>query len=227
MKLLSIEASQKGFSLALSIEDKVVRYVTCLQKRKIDDTLIPEIKKLLTKAEWNFTDLDAVAVSQGPGSFTSLRVSVSAVKGMGFGTKCKIIAVPSMDVIAANAATSEVANICVVIDARRSMVFSARYVIDQGEMKKLSKDMLGTLDEVLAGIADETLFIGDGVSLYQTEIKKSCKSLAVLADDQMAKPHAKILAKLAWQKVQNKEFVKATELTPLYLYPEDCQVRKK
>lgn len=204
MKLLALETSQLGYSLALAENDQLKRYCTVKQKRLMEQTLMRHVRQLLRKANWTLDGIDVVAVSLGPGSFTGLRVGLASAKALVFGSRRRLIGVPSHDVIAASVAPSEDAMLCVMQDARREMVFRTRYRYDR--MWQLEEaTMLIPREEARAAW-------------------KGGQDKMVVED---AVPHAKTLIQLAWQRARYKQWDDPHTLAPVYVYSDACQVKTK
>lgn len=218
MKILSIDTSTDNLSLALSDAHNVLSYRNVLCQRKIANCIVPEIDKFLAKSRINLTELDGFAVGLGPGSFTSLRVGISAVKAMAFALDKPVIGVSSMDAIAMNVKAKE---ICVIKDARRGLVYCARYTNTSDGLVLTSSYQLTDIQQVLEKATPQTVFVGDACELYAKEIKKRKSQVADLKHN---KAQAKYLAILAAKRFVNNDFDDIHQLAPLYIYSQECQV---
>ena len=231
MYFLSLETSTKTFSLSVSRDDKVLRFRNLKTTKLLENSIITAIDKLLASAKVKFNQLDAFAIGLGPGSFTSLRVGLSTVKAFCMATQKPVVGICSLDVIAAATDGREYDQICVFNDARRGNVYAAIYVGGKCQ----SGHLLTTPAQVLDMVQGKTLFIGDALPLYRKDIEsaykvhakakgKACQ--AFFADEQMWQPQAAVLADLAYDRLKKNDTDDASKLLPIYLYPEDCQVRK-
>jgi len=225
MKLLSIDTSTERFSSAVSFGDKVIKTKSSLQKKWLESRIIPQIRSLLASAQVSFEELDGFVVGLGPGSFTSLRVGLSTIKGFSLVTRKKIVAVSSLDAIAMNIQEKE-ADICVISDARRGLVYAAHYHKIGDELLRYGDYSLLPIMEVVRELKHATIFIGDGIRLYHKEITKASKT-ARFADKKLWFPQARRLAYLGIKKFRQGQFENINTLVPLYLYADDCQVQKK
>jgi len=225
MKLLSIDTSTKNFSLAISDGEKALRYRNKVFGRKLSSSIIPEIKVMLKKVQMTLADLDGFAVGLGPGGFTGLRVGLSTIKGLAFAANKSVVGMSSLDVLAMNVKAE--GEICTICDARRNMVYAGFYEKKNNVLKKKGKSLLTDIQTVLKQIDKETIFIGDGIKVFEEKLQKSKKaSLITFAEEKLWFPQAQCLALLVLERFEKKKFDDINKLVPLYLYPEDCQVRR-
>ena len=127
MHFLSIETSTKNCALAVSKDAKVLCARNFPSEKLLEDSIIPAIDKVLKLAKLSFAKVDAFAVGLGPGSFTSLRVGLSTVKAFCLATGKPVVGICSLDVIAEGVAALPCDEICVIVDARRGMLYSGLY----------------------------------------------------------------------------------------------------
>ncbi len=219
MHFLSLETSTKNFALAVSKDGKVLCFRNRASAKVLEDSILPTIDKVLAAAKVPFKALDAFAIALGPGSFTSLRVGLSTVKALCMATGKPVVGVSTLDVLAEGVRHLDADEICVLIDARRKMVYSALYQNTKEGLKRKGEYRLGPLAAVLEKTGARTLFVGDGAELYRKEMGK-----ALFAGEKFARPQAKHLAKLAFERLAKKDHDDAVTLNPIYLYAEDCQV---
>jgi tRNA threonylcarbamoyladenosine biosynthesis protein TsaB len=223
MKLLSIDTSTNKFSLAISDGTKVIRSRNFAATKILSNSIIPRINSLLKSSGLNIGDIDCFVVGLGPGSFTSLRVGLSTIKAFALTKNKKVIGIPSMDTIAMN--VKDDSQICVINDARREMVYACVYEKSGSDIKRTGEYMLASINDVLDNIKGKAIFVGDAIELYKKEIERSNKSESLMP---IAKsyPCAKNLALLGIERYKAEKFDDIDKLIPLYLYADDCQVRK-
>ncbi len=222
MNYLAIETSTKHFSLAVARGGKVVTERNVLKDKILSSSIVPEIERALKKAKVPLAKIDGFIVGLGPGSFTSLRVGLSTVKALSLATGKPIIGIPSLDTIAYNVRKQDTEDVCVVTDARRQMVYSALYRRQKGSLKRQSKYLLTTADNVLQKIQGRTVFTGDAVDIFRAKITAHN---GICEDKKYWPPRAKSLWELAKPRIEKRQFDDIDRLLPLYLYPEDCQVK--
>ena len=238
MNLLAIDTSTKHFSLAVAKDGKTLRHRGLFLEKVLSDSIMPAIQDILKKAGLTLAQLDGFAVGLGPGSFTSLRVGLSTVKGLAFALQKPVVGISSLDVLALNAEPcfagrnperrrriSGDGQICVACDAKRNMVYACLYQKKGGVLKRKSKYLLTEIKNVLKQIKGETTFIGDGVPLFREAIENAAGIKPRFAGEKQMYPQAKHLAALAFKRFEAKEHDAPERLVPLYLYPEDGQVQ--
>jgi len=242
MYFLSFETSTKIFSLALSKDEKVLRFRNVKTASILEDSILSVMDKMLDSAGVKFNQIDGFAIALGPGSFTSLRVGLALVKSFAMATGKPVVGIPSMDIVAYGVQSSlplvgrvregdVCKEICVITDARRNKVYACLY----GPQGRTSDYLLTTLDDILEQVQGKTLFVGDALGLYRKDIeaayqkyaKKNSDCKCLFADEKWWYPKANVMATLAYQRFQNKQYDDAATLVPLYLYPQDCQVASK
>lgn len=212
MKILAVDTSSDHLSLAVFKDGKVLAKFHKKVDRRHSILLVPMIDRLLKKSNTKIKNIDCFAVSVGPGSFTGLRIGVTVVKGLAYSLKKKIVAVPTLDVIARNA-KNFIGIVCPVLDARKNKVYACLYRSDGKVIRKISKYLLVALDDLLKKTAkyDRVLFLGDMNTVLTPCIKDW-------------HPKAEVVASLAAEYYQNKEFVRPEELEPMYIYSKECDI---
>lgn len=233
MNILSIDTSTKNFSLAVSKDGRVLRYRNIYLDKILESSIIPAIEDILKAAKIRFLDLDGFAVGLGPGSFTSLRVGLSTIKAFALSTGKPVVGVSSLEAVAANVLGEDCDEICVVMDARRNLLYACVYEEREGLLSPKSKPMLISLDDLLDRVKGRTLFVGDAVTLVRDAVKakyrqansKKNSYASLFADDKAALPQAKKISMLAYGRFCKKEYDDSSRLVPVYLYAQDCQVQ--
>lgn len=169
--ILSIETSGAACSVALSQAGKVVGMVTLDDSNRQSSMLVPAIESLFRQCSVKMSDCDAVAVSSGPGSYTGLRVGVSTAKGLCYGLGKPLIAVPTLEVLFAEAMSMEEcagADYFVpMLDARRMEVYQAVYDSSGNCIEEVSAKILdaGSYGDLLS--KGKVVFIGTGAQKYR------------------------------------------------------------
>jgi len=124
MKILAIETSLGECSVAIYQDHKLLTYLEELQLNQQSQRLIPMIELALVKAKIAYKDLDYIAVGIGPGSFTGIRIGISAALGIRFAKQIKTLGISSLEALAF---VEPEKDICAIIDAGREQVYSQRY----------------------------------------------------------------------------------------------------
>ncbi|MDD5174240.1 MAG: tRNA (adenosine(37)-N6)-threonylcarbamoyltransferase complex dimerization subunit type 1 TsaB [Candidatus Omnitrophota bacterium] len=221
MTILAIDTSTDYLSLAILKSGRVAAKFHKKADRKHSMLLVPMVDRLLKKAGLKIREIDCFAISVGPGSFTGLRIGVTVVKGLAYALKKKIVAVPTLDVIADNAKSFK-GVICPVLDARKNKVYACLYKSDGKRIKRTSKYLLLPVEDLLKKVKamrHNPLFLGDAIGLiFAGPAKISIKDWH---------PKAEIVAMLGAEYCRKKKFVKAEDLEPLYLYSHECDITGK
>ena len=170
MKILGIDTSAKTATAALT-EDGVLTAEASVRTDTHSSTLLPMIEAMLRFAKTEVRDLDALAVTVGPGSFTGVRIGVAAVKGLAFADRIRCVGVSSLEAMAYNFAGIE-GIVVPVIDARRGMVYAAVFRTGaDGRVMRLTEDgqiPVGELTEKLkAWEGERVYFTGDAADTLE------------------------------------------------------------
>jgi len=238
LRILGVDTSSRFLSVALSEDEDIIREESYLLERQHAAELVPKVQELLRESMAAINRIDAFVIGLGPGSFTGLRIGVSTIKGFGIASDKPCIGVSSMDSIACNACGND-RDTVPIIDAKRGQVYAAVYRRKCGRLTRLSDYMLLPIDKLLKKVKRNSVFLGDGVGLYREKIadyinQDSAKTFAESGKDKCRLaflpekywyPGAGNLIRLGFPKIKKAKKSGLDKLTPLYLYPEDCQVR--
>ena len=187
MNLLAFESSAKAASVALFSENGL------LGEKYRDDglthsqTLMPMAQQLLEECNLRPEDIHAVAVAAGPGSFTGVRIGVSAAKGFAWGRQIPCYGVSTLESMARQMAGSE-GYILPVMDARRQQVYTALFECTSGVVTRLWEDCAISLEELAAQIKtlEKPIFlVGDGSILCYNTLKEQIPGLVVQPPERM------------------------------------------
>ena len=229
MNILAIESSSKILSLALSSNARLCCQLKSSERFK-SEHIIGLLKETLKKGGIRLSDLDYIAVGQGPGSFTGLRVGIASAKGLAHSLDLKIIGVGSLDLIAYNIKDAKSHDICTIVDARRGNLYAAIFRRSNSKQslfleKKLDYSLL-TPKQLLRKISSPTLFVGDGVEIFQNAGIKEKSKLIFFASGNFWYPKASVLARVAYELIKNKKVKKQRlgQILPIYIYPKECQI---
>lgn len=165
--ILGIDSSAITAGCALYDGDKLIAEQFLNTRHTHSETLLPMIENMLKNAEVTLSDIDEIAVTNGPGSFTGLRISISCVKGMAFGAGISVVPVSTLEAIAYNFLGID-AVICACMDARLNQVYNALFKSENGVITRLCEDRalkLNELSDELSKIEERLIFAGDGGGL--------------------------------------------------------------
>ena len=188
------------------------------------------IDTVLTLGGMTPRDLDAFAVTRGPGSFTGLRIGLSVVKGMALVTQKPVLGISSLDALAYQSG-SMFETVQVMLDARRKEVYFARYAQKNGRLGKVGEETVGPIDKMLADINSPSLFIGSGALLYQTRISDKCGPNAFFPPKPDHVIRASSVGYLGLEQIQDTEdtnsIARTANVTPKYIRASDAEINKK
>ncbi|TVZ52215.1 tRNA (adenosine(37)-N6)-threonylcarbamoyltransferase complex dimerization subunit type 1 TsaB [Dokdonia sp. Hel_I_53] len=211
--ILNLETATTNCSVALSMNGQVVAYKEDnAQKYSHAERLHIYIEEVLASAKVDKAQLCAVAVSKGPGSYTGLRIGVSAAKGLSYALDIPLIAVETLQSLSVKVNISKDELVVPMLDARRMEVYSAIYDHQGTRLRQTEAQILedSSFDKELSN--GLVYFIGNGVSKF----KEVCTSTnARFLPDEL--PSAVQLAVLAQEKFEAKDFEDLAYFEPYYL----------
>ena len=174
MLTLAFESSAKAASVALCQDGSLLSQTLQCSGLTHSRTLLPMAEDLLKNTGYTMADIDIFAVARGPGSFTGIRIGVSAVKGLSWAAGKPCIGVSTLAAMAWNGISAG-GLICAVMDARRFEVYQAFFRIEEGRPVRLCPDRaisLEVLAEELAASSDVPFLVGDGAVLADEYLRK-------------------------------------------------------
>ena len=226
MKLLAIDTSGPVCGVAI-LTDEGVRY-ECAVTNKLTHSvnLLPMIDAAFAAAGLTIAEMDRLAVTVGPGSFTGVRIGVSTLKGLAHGADKPCVAVDALEAMAAGAGAFD-GVVCPIQDARAGQVYGAAFRCDGGRPERLMGDAPMKLEDYLAAISEHGerfLFLGDGMPVHRARISALMGDKAVFAAPQQAylRPSA-----VAWLASLSEETVDYRSLMPLYLRAPSAERNRK
>ena len=167
MLILAFESSAKAASAALVRDGKLLSQYSQCSGLTHSRTLLPMGEDMLKNADLSYRDVDLIAVAQGPGSFTGIRIGVSMVKGLAWALEKPCAGVSTLEAMAWHGLAAG-GLICPVMDARRGQVYNALFRIEDGRPVRLTQDRpvaLPELAEELEKLGEHPFLVGDGAEL--------------------------------------------------------------
>lgn len=219
MKILAIDSSGQVASVAIVTDEAVLAEYSVNYKKTHSQTLLPMVEEVMKMTGTEGQDLDAVAVTNGPGSYTGLRIGSSTVKGLAMVWNKPVVPVPTVDTLAANYPDYD-GLICPLMDARRGQVYTGIYRFTDGKLVAVVPQvctMLSDITKQLNALGEKVLFLGDGVPVHRAAIAEQVKVPYTLAPMHRLMQSAASLGFLACEYLREGRTVSATELVPEYL----------
>jgi tRNA threonylcarbamoyladenosine biosynthesis protein TsaB len=190
------------------------------------EPLLPAIDRLLRAAGCRVADLEAFAVSAGPGSFTGLRVGIATVKGLAFGSGAPVAPVPTLAAIAQRAPVAD-APVVAVSDARRGEVYAAAFVRAGGELEAaLLPEGLYTPEDLCARLPLRLTLVGDGVAVCGGRLRAALGPGVRLVPASRARPRAREVGLLGLRLLARGQGVDAAALVPRYVRRAEAEARR-
>jgi tRNA threonylcarbamoyladenosine biosynthesis protein TsaB len=216
MKILAVDTSALTLSVALTEDKKPVAQTTLNTGHTHSETLLPALERLMDFASWKVSDIDLFAVSEGPGSFTGVRIGVSFVKGLAFGGK-KCVGVSTLEALAYNLLGFK-GIISPVMDARRGQFYNALFVSDGKNLTRLSEDRAISaedLEKELEKYSDTSVYLcGDGYEIARKMLKNENIEDTPEA---LLKQNAYSVAVVALKEYEKGNATDDSTLSPTYL----------
>jgi len=217
MNILALDTSSRAASCAILLDGSLAGEFFVNIGLTHSQTAMPMVEKLLEHTMTAPGDIDVFAVSIGPGSFTGLRIGISAIKGMALATGKPCVGVSTLQALAAGAGLFE-AHICPIMDARRGQVYTAIFENTAGILRRIRCDealSIEALGKELVGLPCPTLLVGDGAALCFETLGKP--EHLCMAPERFLHQRASAVAAVAHELALGGQLVSAGELAPVYL----------
>lgn len=212
-KILNIETTTTNCSVALGEDGKVIAIKEDYSnKYSHAERLHIYIQEILKEAGWKLSELDAVAVSMGPGSYTGLRIGVSAAKGLCYAQGIPLLSVSTLQALALQVKQEDIDYVVPMLDARRMEVYTAVFGSDGELVSEIQAKILNasSFSDLLE--KGSSAFIGNGVEKF----KEICKHPeAVMLEGKL--PSAKQMVQLSEKSFQEGQFEDVAYFEPFYL----------
>jgi len=223
MLILGIDTSAKIGSIALSDGERAVAELSLVIDSRCSERLIPNIDFILRESGYSKRDIELLAFSAGPGSYTGLRIGLSTMKAIAYAADIPMVAISSLMVLAGRFSLCDMP-VVPVVDAHTALVYSAVYRRDQEIIAPEAR----TLDRFLHTL-DEERYLFTGIDSYKfiDRIKDIMKERAIFAPRLHCLPSALTLIDLALKKADEKDFVDIDNYSPEYLRDFSPKIKKQ
>lgn len=209
--ILNIETATKNCSVAIAQDGKTL---LCKQIAESGyshaEKLHVFIEELLLELQLNYKDLNAIAVSQGPGSYTGLRIGISAAKGLCYALDIPLIAVDTLEILARQLQVSE-GYIVPMIDARRMEVYSAIFDAQYQKLRETQAEII--TEDSFVTLEGTVYFVGDSTEKCATTLTQP----NFIFKDNIIYPSANEMSQLSNEKYKKNDTVDVAYFEPYYL----------
>lgn len=221
MALLAIDCAFSTLSIGVQ-RDGETRVLILGEVRQHSRDLLSRIHQLLEEEALRTTDLKAIAFSQGPGSFTGLRIAVGVVQGLAYGLNCPVIPIPSMAAIAAEVFSERcTADVLVALHARADEVYLGRFQLRDGVPHQVGAYHVGQVQSVEEAVLKGDVLAGSGVPVFLEHAPARVAHFSDLVV--ILQPKLEYLLALAATLVDRGEMVSALDAAPIYVREEVAQ----
>ena len=218
MKILGIESAALVASVAIVDENVIIAEYTTNFKKTHSETLLPMLHEIINMTGLSLHNIDAIAISGGPGSFTGLRIGAASAKGLGLALNLPLIHVPTLDAMALNIYSTNLL-IVPIMDARRAQVYTGIYK-NGINFEIIKPSMAVGIDELLAELEkmnENVVFLGDGVLVFKDYINENLKLPHSFAPANLNRQRASNIAMLGLKMFKRGEIISADDMRPEYL----------
>lgn len=190
MKILALDSTAKTASVSITDGERLISIYSVTAGLNHSETLLPMVENALKTAQMGVDDIDMFAISDGPGSFTGVRIGVSLLKGLAFGKNKLCVGVSTLEALAYNM-TGFDGIVCPVMDARRDQVYNALFLSEGGRLTRLTEDRAIALcaleSELAEKYGDKKIYLcGDGYDVAAKGMNIAFCSTPVLLREQNA-----------------------------------------
>lgn len=216
MKILAVDTSSKICAVAILEDNKVIDEIKLDNGKTHSENLMPIIKEILDKNNLTLKDMNLIAVSVGPGSFTGIRIGIATIKPMAEVYNLPVASVTSLETLARNIENKEKDfTIISLIDARNNQVYAGFF---DTEYNLKEDEIAEDIDEVLkkAGKYSKIIFVGDGAIIHKEKIEENLKNRNIIFAKENNQS-AINTGKIGYKKFLEKNLKNADTILPIYL----------
>ncbi len=224
MNILAIDTSTTSGSVAILRDGRIAAEWTLQSAQTHNRRLLKTVDTLLREAGWTLKMVDVYAVTTGPGSFTGIRIGLTAAKTLAWTMKKPLVGIATLDVLAAPLRFTSL-QVCTMLDARKKEVYFALYRSNpEGTMRRLLPYRVSQPSGVAELIDKPTLFCGDGWLVYRDLFRERLGDLAVEAPAPFHVVRAASLGELGEKRLKSGQSNDPITIMPLYVRPSEAEI---
>ncbi len=225
MIILALDTTAITASVALLDSENVIGSFSIHNKLTHSEKLLPMIDALLENSGYNVDDIELIAVSRGPGSFTGVRIGIATAKGLAFAKNIPIVGVSALEALAYTFLPSSVTQgeeilILPSMDARRNELYNAAFLLEDSRLERLLDDRAISCEEIADELKHESRKIyinGDGAKKLYDYLTENTGHSPVLAPENLMYQNAVPVGKIGYKNFLEGKMMDAITISPLYL----------
>jgi tRNA threonylcarbamoyladenosine biosynthesis protein TsaB len=223
VRVLGLDTATRRASVGLLVDGEVVAE-ECENDGRHAVSLLPLIETVLRAGRCTLRELDAIAVSRGPGSFTGLRIGLSVSKGLACATGVPLVGVPTLEALARTAQARQ-GVIAAALDARKGELYSACFEASGQTWRRLADDTLTTAEQFAAGVPTPCAIIGDALLAYGALLRERLGTRATFLPWETHGPRGAVIAAMGAEQLRAGRTAPLASLEPCYIRP--CEAERK
>lgn len=221
MKVLGIDTSTLATTISVLDLDELICEYTVNTKKTHSQKLMVMIENMLKVSDINIDDIDLIAVCEGPGSFTGLRIAMATAKAIAHANNLDIISVDSLEVLAKNIEITD-KKICCIIDAQKTQVYNGMYKYENDKLIPLKEIDVLDIDELLESLNEEFIIVGEAAKKYKEKI--NAKNIKISSRPNNIN-RASSLCEIAIEKYKKGEDIKnCYQVNPRYIRKSQAEI---
>jgi len=222
MNILAFDSSAIAASACIMHDREIISESFLQAGLTHSQTLLPAIEGVLTSVKMSMSDIDYVAITVGPGSFTGVKISVSTAKGLAFPRNLPCISISSLEALAYNLSAVD-GIICPVMDARRQQLYTAVFENNSNIITRKTKDSQLLFDELIdeLKIYDKVHLTGDGAKIFYGYCTEKNVNNVILPPENLFLCRAGNVAQAALKHMDSAQ--DSHLIQPLYLRPPQAE----
>jgi len=224
VRILGLDTATWTASVGLLSNGQIVAERSAVTGGSHGVSIFPLIDTVLRDGNCDVRDLDGIAVSNGPGSFTGLRVGLSVAKGLARAAGLRLIGVPTLEALARTVADRH-RTICALLDARKGELYSACFASTPSGWTRLTPDALCTAESLLDRLPRPCTVLGDAVATYGTFLRHRLGDDITLLPFDAYPPRGGTVATMGWESVQSGTTDDLPSLEPFYIRPCEAELK--
>ncbi|MBI9077051.1 MAG: tRNA (adenosine(37)-N6)-threonylcarbamoyltransferase complex dimerization subunit type 1 TsaB [Desulfatibacillum sp.] len=225
MKILAMDTAAMGYGVALVEDGRVLAQFEGTRSKSHGRHLMDAVREVLEQADCGPTDIQGVAVTAGPGSFTGLRIGIASAKGLASALDIPVYGVSTLQALAHSVGPWDMA-IQAAIDARKGQVYAARFRLGAKGLNRETPESAMDPEQWIEEITEDSLFVGDGSALYSEIVKSRLGNKAVFAPEFLNRINIITVANIARDAFEQGRAGTAGDLKATYVRKSDAKLPK-